>query len=126
MIAILGRCQHVVEFGRACHQAHQIDFHHLAKAIHQEFAAAIDHRALRQHEDVELVEGGVELLDRGGIADIELEILQAIEMRAVVRRIIRRLGASAADGDARAACAKRLCDAVARCRWSRRPTPACR
>jgi hypothetical protein len=69
-----------MEFRRTRHQAHQIDFHHLAKTVHLEFAAAIDHRALRQHEDVERLEGGFEFLDCGGIADIKLRILQAVEM----------------------------------------------
>ena len=57
-----------MEFAGAGHQAHQIDFEHLAKAVHLEFAAPVDHRALRQHQHVEPVEARLEILDRLGIA----------------------------------------------------------
>jgi hypothetical protein len=66
------RGQHVVEFHSTCHQAHQIDLHHLAKAVHQKFAAAIDHRTLRQHENVEPVESGFEFFDCRRITHIKL------------------------------------------------------
>ena len=52
----LARAQHRMEFGRAGHQAHQIDFEHLAKAIHFEFAAPVDHSTLRQHQHIEFFE----------------------------------------------------------------------
>ena len=54
----------VAEFASAGHQAHQIDFQHFAKSVHLEFAAPVDHRALRQHQHVEPVEPRLEFLDR--------------------------------------------------------------
>ncbi len=95
------------------HQAHQIHLEHGAKSLHLEFAAAIDHRALRQHQHVEPPEGRVEFLDRRGVADIEPEIIEAIEMRPFVRRIVGGGCARTADRDPRASGAERLRDAVA-------------
>ena len=102
-----------MESHRAGHQAHQIDFENLAKALHLELAAAIDHGALRQHQHVERLEGWREFFDLPGIADIEPGIVEAFEMRAFVRRIVRRVRAGAANRDACALSAKRLCNAVA-------------
>ena len=99
--------------GRTGHQAHQIDFQHLAKAIHLELAAAVDHRALRQHQHIEFFERRLQCLDRLRLADVELEIIEAIEMRSFVRRIIDSATAGAADGDLRAPGAEGLRDAVA-------------
>ena len=107
------RAQHVVEFAGAGHQAHQIDFEHLAKAVHLEFAAPVDHRTLRQHQHIEPVERRLEILDRLGIADVEPRVIQAFEMRSLFGRIIRRGSAGAADMHARAPGAERLGDAVA-------------
>ena len=109
----LARAQHRMEFGRARHQAHQIDFQHLAKAVHFEFAAAVDHRALRQHQHVELFERRLQRLDRLRIADVELEVVETFEMRTFVRRIIGCACAGAADGHMRALGAEGLRDAVA-------------
>src|SRR5258708_25748663 len=102
-----------MESRRASHQAHQIDFENLAKALHLELAAAIDHRALRQHQDVEGLEGWSKFFDLPGIADIDPEIVQAFEMRAFVRRIVRGVRAGAANRDACAMAPKRLCNAIA-------------
>src|SRR6266436_6685884 len=98
---------------RASHQADQVDFKHLAKSAHLEFAAPVDHRALRQHQHVEPVEGRLEILDRLGIADVELRVVEALEMRSLVRRIIGGGRAGAANMHARAPGAERLRDAVA-------------
>ena len=102
-----------MKFCRASHQADQIDFKYFAKSAHFEFAAPVDHRALRQHQHLQPIEAWLEFLNRTGIADVELRILQAVELRAVVRRIVMRAGAGAADMDARAPGAKGLGDAVA-------------
>ena len=102
-----------MKFGGAGHQAHQVDFEHGAKAVHLKFAAPVDHRALRQYQYIELRQRRIELLDRTGIADIELEIVEPFQARAFFRRIIRSLGPRAADGDARALDAEGLRDAVA-------------
>jgi len=45
-----------MEFSGAGHQAHEIDFENLAKSVHFKFAAAVDHRALRQHQHIEPLE----------------------------------------------------------------------
>jgi len=97
---------------RASHQADQIDFKHFAKSAHFEFAAAVDHRALRQHQHVEPVERWLEILDRVGIADVELRVVQALQMRSLARRIIGGGRAGAADMHTRALGPERLCDAV--------------
>ena len=109
----LAGAQHRLEFGRARHQAHQVDFQHLAKAIHLEFAAAVDHRALRQHQHVELFERRLQGFDRLRVADVEPEIVEPFEMRSFVGRIVGGAGAGAADGDTRALGAEGLRDAVA-------------
>ena len=70
---------------RAGHETHQIDLDDLAETTHLEFAATIEHHALRQHEYVELIEGRLERLDRAGIADIELRINKAREIRTLFR-----------------------------------------
>jgi hypothetical protein len=107
------RRKHVVELGRAGHQAHQIDFEHPAKAVHFELAAPVDHGTLRQHQHVELFERRLELLDRPRIGNIELRIFEAMKIRSVAGEVIGGIGAGAADRDAGALAAKRLRDAVA-------------
>src|SRR5437660_12274480 len=99
-----------MESRRAGHQAHQIDFENLAKSLHLELAAAVDHRALRQHQHVERLEGWSECFDLPGIADIEPEIVEAFEMRAFVRRIVRGARAGAANRDACTLAPKCLCN----------------
>ena len=105
--------EHVVEFAGAGHQAHQIDLQHLAKSGHLEFAALVDHRALRQHQHVEPVEGGLEILDRACVADIEPDVVETLEVRSFARQIVGGRCPRAAHGDARAVRAERLRDAVA-------------
>ena len=51
----------------AGHQAHQVDFQDLAEALHLELAAPVDHRALRQHQYIQPLEGGTEIPDRPGV-----------------------------------------------------------
>src|SRR6202171_3656041 len=99
--------------GGAGHQAGQIDFEHFPKSGHFEFAAPVNHRALRQHQHVEPVERWLEILDRFGIADVELRVVQALEVRSLARRIIGGTSPGATDMDARALGAERLRDAVA-------------
>src|SRR6202011_1359026 len=70
-------------------------------------------RALRQHQHVESVERWLEFLDRSGIADVELRVIQALEGRSLARRIIGSRSAGAADMDARALSPESLRDAVA-------------
>ncbi len=102
-----------MEFAGASHQAHQIDLNHLAKPGHFEFAAAVDHRALRQHQHVQPVERWLEILDCVGVADIELRVFETLEARSLSWRIIGGGSAGAADMDLRAMGAERLCNAVA-------------
>src|ERR1700730_16485420 len=102
-----------MEFSRTCHQAHQVDFNHLAKSGHFEFAAAVDHRTLRQHQHIEPVERRLEILDRLGIADIELRVIQVLKLRSLGTRIMAGRTTSPADMDRRAFGAKGLRDAVA-------------
>src|SRR5437016_14632782 len=101
-----------MKFCRASHQADQIDFKYFPKSAHFEFAAPVDHCALRQHQHVEPVERWLEILDRVGIADVELRVVEALEMRSLVRRIIGGGRAGAANMHARALGPERLCDAV--------------
>src|SRR5258708_23771546 len=114
-----------MKFCRTRHQADQIDFKHLAKSAHLEFAAPVDHRALRQYQHVEPVEGRLEILDCLGIADVELRVVEALEMRSLGERIIGGGRAGAANMRARpwrGTPARCRC----RCRWSRQPPePAC-
>src|ERR1700730_6662290 len=107
------RAQHRMEFAGAGHQAHQVDFKHFAKSGHFEFAAPVDHRALRQHQGVEPVECRFEILDRAGIADVELGVIQALKMRSLAWQIIGGGSAGTADLHACALGPERLCDAVA-------------
>ncbi len=102
-----------MKFAGAGHQAHQIDFKHLAKAGHFEFAAPVNHRTLRQHQHVEPVERRPEILDRPGIADIELRVIETRKIRSLGGGIVGRGSAGTADMDVRAAAAKRLRNAVA-------------
>src|SRR5207245_8758840 len=91
----------------------QIDLDDLAETTHLEFAAAIEHRTLREHEHIELIEGRLECLDRAGIADIELRISKTGEIGAFLRRIFRRPSTRAANRNMTALGAKGLRDAVA-------------
>jgi len=78
-----------------------------------EIPAAVNHRALRQHQHVEPVERRLERVDRLRVADVELCVSEAFEIGALLGGIITRAGAGAADGNARAPGAERLRDAVA-------------
>src|ERR1019366_2905576 len=80
---------------------------------HLEFAAPVDHRALRQHQHIEAIERGLEILDRFSIADVELRVIEATELRSLARRIVGGGSAGAADLHARALGPERLRDAVA-------------
>src|SRR5260221_222432 len=102
-----------MKFCRASHEADQIDFEHFPESTHLEFAAPVDHRTLRQHQHIEPVERGLEILDRLGIADVELRVVQALKMRSLVRRIIGGGRAGAADMHARTLGPERLRGAVA-------------
>src|SRR6266581_4264663 len=95
---------------RARHQAHQIDLYDLAETAHLEFAAAIEHGALREHEHVEPTERRLERFNRTGIADIELRISKPRQIRTFLRRIFRRLSTRAANRDMRTLGAEGLCD----------------
>src|SRR5262249_11543135 len=95
------------------HQAHQIDLDDLAEAGHLELAAAIDHGALREHKDVELVERRLEGFDCTGIADVELRIGKTGEIGAFLRRIFRCVSTRAANRNVCSSRAKGVCDAVA-------------
>src|SRR5207302_6241258 len=99
--------------GGAGHQADQIDFEHLAKSGQFEFAAPVDYRALRQHQHIEPIERWLKALDRLGIADVELRVIQALEMRSLAWRIIGSRSAGAANINARAFGTECLRDAVA-------------
>src|SRR5207248_9063771 len=108
-----GGAQHTMEFSGAGHQAHQVDFQHFAESTHFEFATAINYRALRKHQHIEPIERGLKLLDRAAIADVELRVLQTLELRSFVHRIVSGGSPGTADMYARAPCAERLADAVA-------------
>ncbi len=102
-----------MKFLRASHQAHQVDFHDLAKAIHLELGAFVEHRALRLHENVKPIEWKARRFDRLRGADVELGIVKAVEVGAVIFAIVGRQGAGAADMHDCAMGAKGLRDAVA-------------
>jgi len=71
------------------------------------------HRALRQHQHVELFERRLESLDRLRLADVELKIIETFEIRSVVGRIVGSAGAGATDRDARTLGPEGVRDAVA-------------
>ena len=85
----------------------------ISKSGHFEFAAPVNHRTLRQHQHVEPVERRLEFLDRLGMADVELRVIKALEVRSLARRIIGSGSTGAADMDARALGPESLRDAVA-------------
>jgi hypothetical protein len=105
--------QQGVKSGSACHQADQIDFDHPSKSGHFEFAAPVNHRTLRQHQHVEPIERRAEIVDRFGVADLELSVIQALEAGSVAWRIVGSTAAGAADMHVRAVAAECLRDAVA-------------
>ncbi len=72
----VGRTEHLIKSGRARHQADQIDFQHMTKSRHFEFAAPVDHRPLRQHQHIEPVERWLKIFDRIGIVDVKLSVIQ--------------------------------------------------
>src|SRR5262249_34981057 len=83
------------------------------KARHLELAAAVEHRALCQHQHIEAIEIGIEAFDGVGVADVEPRVVEAAEMRAFFRAIVACRRARAAHGDAGAFLAEGLGNAVA-------------
>src|SRR6185312_6677760 len=76
-------------------------------------AAPVEHRALRQHQDVEPVEGRTEVLDRLRVADVEPGVVETFQVRSLLGRIVGSAAARAIHRDLRAMATEGLRDPVA-------------
>ncbi|WP_367348857.1 hypothetical protein, partial [Sphingobium yanoikuyae] len=76
--------------------------------------AAIEDGALRMDEDVQRIEGGGRCGDRGGIADIDLGIADAVQIRSFLAGIIGGAGTRAPDMDVGATLQEGLGHAICR------------
>ena len=85
----------------------------ISKDVDLEFFAAINHRALREDENVEAAGEGAGAIDRGGIGYVYLLIVEAGEVRPFFAGIVGCGGTGSPDPHLRALCAEKLSDAVA-------------
>jgi len=93
-----------MEAHRARHHAHEVDLHHFAKSGHLEFGALIERNALAEHQNIETVERQGVGLKRCGVRHVDLRIMQAGQIAAVLPRVIRSLRPRSPHMDLRTAC----------------------